>query len=112
MDMETTKPAQSGIIYNVTTKVDTAFAQRWVQWTREIHIPGMLATGCFTHTVFLRLVDVDDTDGPTYAVQYHCADKAHYEQYMAEYAATMRKQTVDTWGENVLSFRSVLEIVN
>ena len=112
MDMQTTKEKRGGIIYNVTTKVDTAAVDNWLRWIKEVHIPDMMSTGCFTHTVILLLLEVDDTEGPTYAVQYHCENRAHYNLYIERHAPLMRKKTVDTWGEKVLSFRSVLEMID
>lgn len=103
---------EKGIIYNVTTKPDPRVAGDWVRWLRQVHIPDMMSTGCFTHTVFLRLIEVDDTDGPTYAVQYHCESKEKYQRYLERYAPVMRKQSIDQWGDSIVSFRSVLEQVD
>ncbi|RYY11682.1 MAG: DUF4286 family protein [Chitinophagaceae bacterium] len=105
-------PNQTGLIYNVTTKVDIAVADKWLSWIKDVHIPDMMSTGCFTHTVILRLLDVDETEGPTYALQYHCKTRALYQQYIEQYAHVMRKQAIDRFGESVLSFRSVLEVVD
>ena len=42
------------IIYNVTIKVDHSIADEWKIWLMEEHIPGMIATGCFTHAIPLH----------------------------------------------------------
>jgi hypothetical protein len=76
------------------------------------HIPAVTSTGCFTHTVFVRLLEIDEEDGPTYAVQYHAADKANYERYIAEFAPSLRKETTDRWGNQIIAFRSLMQHVN
>ena len=56
------------IIYNVTIKVDASIADAWLQWLLREHIPDMLHTGCFRSHRVVRLMEVDDSEGPTYAV--------------------------------------------
>jgi len=100
------------IIYNVTTKADHSIAVEWLQWLKEEHIPEMIATGCFTHATVLQLIDIDQTDGPTYAVQYHSASKELYNLYIQEYAGAIRKKVTGKWGNKVISFRTVMKVVN
>ena len=100
------------IIYNVTTKVEHAINEDWLQWVKDIHIPDIIATGCFTHATVLRLIEVDDTEGPTYAVQYHASSKADYNRYIQQHAEDLRDKAFQKWGNRFIAFRSVLEVVN
>ncbi len=100
------------IIYNVTIKVTKEIAAEWLEWLQQIHIPAIIATGCFTHATTLRLLEVDDTEGPTYAVQYHAESKAQYNRYIAEFAAAQREAGLDKWGGGFIAFRSVMMVVN
>ena len=68
-ELNTFPSKDGGIIYNVTTQSHHSIASQWLQWMKEEHIPDIIATGCFTHAVILRLIEVDETQGPTYAVQ-------------------------------------------
>lgn len=99
------------LIYNVTVKVDTPIAADWLQWMREEHIPDILATGCFTHHQIVQLLEQDDTEGPTYAVQYHAPDQDHYERYINEFADALRLKSLHKWGDGVMAFRSLMRIV-
>ena len=99
------------LIYNVTTKVDWSIADDWVQWMKDIYIPGILATGCFNKYQFVRLLDVDDVEGPTYAVQYFSPAKSRYDYYTRKFAATFRNDSIERWGEKFISFGSIMEIV-
>ncbi|WP_276503766.1 DUF4286 family protein [Terrimonas pollutisoli] len=100
------------IIYNVTTKVDHRIASQWLQWIKEEHIPGIIATGCFTHATVLRLMEVDETEGLTYAIQYHAVSKAFYNRYIQNFAGEMRTKATTKWGDAFIAFNSVLEVVN
>ena len=100
------------IVYNVTTKADHSIAAHWLQWLKEEHIPEMIATGCFTHAHVLQLIDIDQTDGPTYAVQYHSESKEKYNLYIQEYAGAIRKKVTEKWGNRIISFRTVMKVVN
>lgn len=100
------------IIYNVTTKAEHSIAAQWLVWLKEEHIPDIIATCCFTHATVLRMVEVDETDGITYAVQYHAENKAHYNLYIEKFAEVMRKKATDKWGTKCVAFRSVLQVVH
>ncbi len=99
------------IVYNVTTKVTTAIASDWLQWLNEEHIPEIIYTGCFTHATILQLLETDDSEGPTYTVQYFAESKSNYNMYMEKFAATMRQKAFDKWGDKFIAFRSLMEVV-
>ncbi len=102
----------AALIYNVTTKIEHDIHAQWLQWMREKHIPAMLATGCFTKAVILKLKGVDGTDGPTYAVQYFADEEHTYERYLAEFAHALQAEVLKVWGDRMASFSTVLEVVN
>ena len=101
----------SAIIYNVTTKVDGTIAKEWLHWLKQEHISDMIGTGCFTHAVILQMTEVDETEGPTYAVQYHAESKALYNRYINEFSNDMRQRSLNRWGNKIISFRSVLKVI-
>lgn len=103
---------KEAIVYNITTKVAERVAEKWLQWMKEEHIPDVISTGCFTHAVILRLIEVDETEGPTYAVQFFAENKTFYNRYIEIFSEEKRKAALTKWGNNVISFRSVLQVVN
>ncbi len=100
------------ILYNVTVKSDHSIASEWLKWLQQEHIPEMIATGCFTHANVFRLLETDETDGITYAVQYFSEDQFLYEKYIEKFSNGMRKKGLDKWGNKCVAFRSVMEVVN
>lgn len=100
------------IVYNVTVKVEWSIAETWLRWLKEEHIPDIVHTGCFTHASILRLIETDDTEGPSYAVQYFAESKALYNAYIENHSTVMRQKAIDKWGGKFIAFRSVLQVVN
>ncbi|NDC79262.1 MAG: DUF4286 family protein [Chitinophagia bacterium] len=99
-------------IYNVTSRVEAGLSDEWLAWMRVEHIPRVLATGLFTHHRILRLLDTEDADGQTFAVQYFTTTREGYEKYLAEHAPALRGEVTERWGEAVLSFRTFMEVIN
>lgn len=100
------------IIYNVTIKVHDSIKEGWLQWLKDEHVPDVLQTGCFTHATILHLLEVDDTEGPTYAVQYFAESKGLYNNYIENHAPIMRQKSFTKWGNQFIAFRSVMQVVN
>jgi hypothetical protein len=103
---------KTAIIYNVTTKVAHSIAGKWLQWMKEEYIPRMLETGCFTKATILRMIEVDETEGLTYAIQYSSPGKEEYNLYIERHSERMSRIALSKWGANIISFRSVLEVVD
>lgn len=99
------------IIYNVTIKVDGSIAQSWLEWMQQTHIPEVMATGCFQSHRVVQLLEVDESEGPTYAIQYTAASKADYNRYLSLYAEALRKKSYEQWGDRFIAFRSVMQVV-
>jgi hypothetical protein len=99
-------------IYNVTLKIDWSIEKDWIKWMKEEYMPEVLATGCFEKSQLLRLIEVDETDGPTFAAQYTAGSREAYNRYITEYATLMRQKSFDKWGNRFIAFRSVMEVVH
>jgi hypothetical protein len=100
------------LIYNVTTKVDHSIHEPWVEWMKAKHIDDVMKSGCFTDFKFVRLLDTDESDGPTYAVQFFAESKADYNRYIEIHAPALREDVMRTWGNKFISFRSLMQVVH
>ncbi len=98
------------IVYNVTIKVDHSIAADWRYWMIKEHIPMLMNTGCFIDAKFFRLVDQDDTDGPTFCAQYYCNSRTEYDTYIEQFAPAMREETQKRWSNQLVAFRSLMQL--
>lgn len=99
------------LIYNVTLKPEWSIHDAWVAWMQQEHMPEVVSTGCFTHCQLVRLLDVDEKDGPTYAAQYFTQSKADYNRYIELHSASLRQKAFDRWGDRFIAYRSLMQIV-
>jgi hypothetical protein len=100
------------IIYNVTIQVSWPVHNDWLKWMKEQHIPEVMETGLFTGYRIVKLLETDETTGPTYAVQYHAANLADYNQYIKKFSQLLRQKVTDMWGDKLTAFRTVMEVVH
>jgi DNA gyrase inhibitor GyrI len=68
-------------------------------------------TGCFVEYKMVRLLDIDDSEGPTYAVQYFADTMDDYQKYVTQHAPNFRKASTDKWGDRFIAFRTLMEVV-
>ena len=99
------------IIYNITTKVHHGIAADWLQWLKEIHVKDVMQSECFTKYRIVKLLEVDEADGPTYAIQFFAESKGLYNLYIEKFAGEMRNRSFTKWGDKFISIRSVMQIV-
>ncbi len=99
-------------VYNITIKLHENIHEEWLQWLKEIHTADVMKTGCFTGCKIARLLEVDDSEGPTYAVQFTAESKSQYNRYIEKYADEMRRRSFEKWGDKFIAFRSLMQIVD
>ena len=110
-DLSSPTGGQGAIIYNVTVKVNPAIAGAWLHWLRTEHAPEMIATQCFTEYRVVKLLEVDESEGPTFAIQYFAHDLEKYNEYLMHHAAVLRKRAFDKWGNQFIAFRTLMEVL-
>lgn len=99
------------IIYNVTVKVSLDRADEWVLWMKEEHMPELMATGLFGDSRLSRLLEQDETEGITFSAQYFCRNLNDYRSYIEQYAPLMREKGLKRFGDKMIAFRSVMEVI-
>lgn len=98
-------------IYNITIKVNNSIAEEWLKWQMEEHVPEIMATHLFKNFKIFRLLDQDDSDGPTFIFQYYADNRKNYDRYVQEHAPMLRVKAFKKWGNGFIAFRSLLERV-
>ena len=99
------------IVYNITLKIDPKIEKNWINWQREEHIPEIMSTKLFSEYKFFHLLEQDETDGMTFVIQYFTPFIENYDLYIEKFAPLLRKKSNEKWGDRVISFRTIMELV-
>ena len=99
-------------IYNVTIKVDWSIHEKWLTWMLEIETYRMTAGPYLTNHQLLRLNEIDEADGPTYAVQYHTSSLEMYKAYVDEQMAVDNAASYALWGQHCVFFTTIMKVVS
>lgn len=100
------------LIYNVTVQVERSIADAWLSWLRQEHIPELMQTGCFVKYQVTRVINDEETETVTYAIQYYVESEKELNAYLNEYASMLRQRGFDRWGNRFIAFRTVMEVIN
>lgn len=85
--------------------------EEWLAWMRE-HIAQVLGTGLFKDARLTRVL-VEEQDGSsTFSIQYKAISREALEIYYSKHAAKLRKEGLQKWGDNVLAFRTELDVLD
>ncbi|WP_339713458.1 DUF4286 family protein [uncultured Kriegella sp.] len=99
-------------IYNVTTNIENAVHDQWLQWMKKTHIPDMLATGKFLSAKMCRVLVEEEMGGMTYSVQFTTANKETLQKYYEQDASRLREDALKHFPNQFVSFRTELEVVS
>lgn len=99
-------------VYNVTIKVDWSIHERWLAWMLQTEIPGMINDAYFTSYQFMKLMEIDESDGPTYAIQYRASSLEKYNSYVSDQLAADSANTYALWGQRCVFFTTLMALVN
>ena len=91
-------------IYEVTAIVAAHRTVEWESYMSVIHIPEVLATGCFAAAFFAK-------DENRYTIAYHVNTPEDLDRYVTEYAVPLRADVLDKFGNDVELSRRTLDIV-
>lgn len=98
------------IIYNITNNIENDVREEWLQWMKTVHIPDVMRTGYFIENMICKVL-VNEEQGTTYSVQYTCNSIQDYEEYKQLHAPRLQKEVANKFGNKLVAFRTLLEIV-
>lgn len=96
------------ILINQTFLVDPSLEKEWNAWIRLIYIPLIVKTGFYLETHIFKLLEGGSTDGVTYALQFGVKSSDLVEMCKARFEEEFEPMIASTFGEQVLSFRTLL----
>ncbi|HVM87243.1 MAG TPA: DUF4286 family protein [Puia sp.] len=97
------------IVYNITMKVNRSIVDEWIAWQKNEHVPEIMATKMFDDYKMYHLLEHDDADGVTFAIQYFTSSLERYEQYISSFAPSLREKAFAKWGNQFTGFRTVMK---
>jgi hypothetical protein len=111
--LSSNEPNEMGFhIYNVTVKVDHIIHKDWLDWMKNKHLPEVMNTGCFKRFQFVRLLDIEESDGLTYATQYYAEDFGKCQSFIQQYEPAFKKASFEKWGNSLMEFASLMQVVH
>ncbi len=99
------------IVYNVTIKIDPSVNNTWLTWMRDQHIPDVMKTGLFFDYKMFRLMELNETDGITYTIQYFCDSFENYQQYQKDHAPRLQQEHQHAFNNKFVAFRTLMRSV-
>jgi hypothetical protein len=80
-----------------------------MDWIKEVQVPAVLATGCFYEHRFYELMEIEESDGRTFVIQFLAHSKSDYNRYMELHHIALRRRSLEKWRDHVVSFRTLLK---
>ena len=99
------------ILYNVTVKIGHDLVDDWLDWMRSTHIPAVTNTGLFSGYRLLRIMNDEEDDGLTYAVQYTCPSRSNFDAYLRSHAAELQEKHRQRYGNEFVAIRTLMQVV-
>lgn len=100
------------IIYNVTLSIEPSIEKDFLIWLKNEHLPEVLATNLFIEGNIFKILEAPDAvSHNSYCVQYRLENWELFHQYNNDFAPQLKQKTAQKWANNVLSFRTFLEMV-
>ncbi|HUQ64612.1 MAG TPA: DUF4286 family protein [Flavitalea sp.] len=100
------------IIYNITTLVSWPIHDDWKQWLMNEYIPALMSTKLFSNYQVVRLMEVNEDEGPTYALQLYLNNASDFNNFRASHLELFLKKEKSAWGDYATSFASLMEVIN
>lgn len=96
------------ILYSVTITIQADIESEWVEWMKNVHVPDVLRTGCFTECR-IHKVRGSEGDDPVYIMQYQCGTIEEYHRYRDNFAPALQKDHTDRFAGKFQGSRQLLE---
>lgn len=77
------------VMYAVTVRIDLTVADEWFGWMRTVHVPEVLATGCFRRCTIQRETAEGERVG--FVLEYLAHSASSLERYQREHAPALQQ---------------------
>jgi hypothetical protein len=98
------------MLYIVYIAVAEARADSWSDWMREVHIPDVMATGCFAEAVVARDEEADRDGMRAWRIVYRAPSRGVYERYRDEFAEALQRDHTERYQGDFEARRELLDV--
>ena len=99
------------VLYSVTIVIQADIEAEWVAWMKQIHVPDVLRTGCFSECRFHKVLATADEE-VTYVLQYRCPSLEEYYRYRDNFAPALQKEHTDRFDGRFRGSRQILDQIS
>ncbi|NDV46625.1 DUF4286 family protein [Paludibacter sp. 221] len=99
------------LIFNTTYLVSDKSYGIWYKWLNEQHLPSMLESGFFSKPQVAKVLTNEPQEGTSYSVQFQIADMKSLELWNETYGESFLSSFSKQFGEDVLLFSTILELM-
>ncbi len=98
------------VLYNVTIKIESDTQAEWLEWMKKVHIPRVMATGCFESYRITKILGDDDEHGIGFAFQYVLHNMEQFNTYQNQYAKKLQEEHSSRYANKYVAFRTLMQI--
>ncbi|MBP5307496.1 MAG: DUF4286 family protein [Paludibacteraceae bacterium] len=99
------------IICNTTYCMEAERTEEFLEWLRNEHLPSMEATGVLTSPVVSRVMTTGGDEAVSISVQLRAESQETYEAWRAKEGGSAVQSLRKRFGETVLSFTTLMEVL-
>jgi hypothetical protein len=96
------------ILYNITYNIEKEIIKDWLGWMKIVHIPKIMATGCFSSVKLYKLLNVRD-EGDTYSLQFTSDSLEKIQGFLEKDAPSLAEEHNLRYKNKHVAFRTVLQ---
>lgn len=100
------------MLYVVYMLIDGDRATEWVKWMVDVHIPAVLATGCFLRASLVRDDEADKHGRVGYRIYFRSATDTDMERYETEFQRALQARHSERYAGAFTARREVLQVVS
>ncbi len=98
-------------IYNTTYLVDRDVFSEWIKWVKSVHISDMTRMGFSSPQISKVLTTDTEQKELSFSVQFKIESMEKLNDWQERYSDILKKDIYHRFGEKVLPFDTVLEII-
>jgi len=100
------------VLYNITINIDSEKEEEFIAWMNQVYFYGIMQTGLFYEKRFFRLLQEDNGEGINFSAQFLAENLEDLKFFQSRYGAIFRERIKEKFGNQFVSFQSVLESVD